>query len=77
MRAHEFSEQRSFASRNAALLTWLGGGRSRELGERLRAFHARRLRSRCGVRCGARLADRDPGGPVVGPRRPRFRRSSH
>ncbi|MDT5136411.1 MAG: hypothetical protein QOD58_673 [Mycobacterium sp.] len=41
MRAHEFSEQRSFASRIAALLTWLGGGHSRELGERYeRSMHA-------------------------------------
>ena len=41
MRAHEFSEQRSFASRIGALLTWLGGGHSRELGERYeRSMHA-------------------------------------
>jgi hypothetical protein len=41
MRAHEFSEQHSFASRIGALLTWLGGGHSRELGERYeRSMHA-------------------------------------
>ncbi|MDT5219452.1 MAG: hypothetical protein QOF15_1557 [Mycobacterium sp.] len=41
MRAHEFSEQRSVASRIATLLTWLGGGHSGELGERYeRSMHA-------------------------------------
>lgn len=41
MRAHEIPEQRSVVSRIEALLTWLGGGHSRELGERHeRSTHA-------------------------------------
>jgi hypothetical protein len=41
MRAQEFTESRSAASRVAGLLTWLGGGHWRELGERYeRSTHA-------------------------------------
>lgn len=41
MRAHEISEQRSIVTRIEGLLTWLGGGHARELGERHeRSTHA-------------------------------------
>lgn len=41
MRAHEISERRPVAMRIEALLTWLGGGHARELGERHeRSTHA-------------------------------------
>lgn len=41
MRAHKISEQRSIVTRIEGLLTWLGGGHARELGERHeRSTHA-------------------------------------
>ena len=54
MRAHEFTESRSAASRVEGLLTWLGGGHWRELGER----HERSTHAVAGavVVCGAVLA---------------------
>src|SRR5262249_12635438 len=54
MRAHEFAEPRSAVSRAEGLLTWLGGGHWRELGER----HERSTHAVAGavVLCGAVLA---------------------
>ena len=54
MRAHEFTEPRSAVSRAEGLLTWLGGGHWRELGER----HERSTHAVAGVvvLCGAVLA---------------------
>jgi len=54
MRAHEFTESRSAGSRVERLLTWLGGGHWRELGE----HHERSTHAVAGavVLCGAVLA---------------------